>query len=318
MKRVFPFAILLAVVLMLPLACSLRDNGSAPTETAVSEPAASEPAASEPAAARLKGFEMAVTYPSRGICVHAAVNMPAREAGESLPLAVILHGHGGSNEGLCYIARALQNAGVASIRMDFSGCGASEESFTENNLINMKLDALAAIAYMEGEYGTDPSRVAFIGFSMGGRVALELVADGSAAPYKLMLIAPAASTKELINLFGGETAWDRMKREAGENGAAEFDAGVIQQLGPEFFAAIERVEDPTEKAAERFSGDALVIWSRDDTIVPAYVSENVAQKLSARTLVFDFGGHLNGLYAGSADPALKRMIEEALLLFAGE
>lgn len=311
MKRIaVPAALILALIFAFAPACAPHGEKPAPTE-----PVQTASGSEAPEATVLGGFERAVTYPSRGVEVPAVVLMPERRAGEAVPFAVILHGHGGSNEGLARIAEALCGAGVASIRMDFPGCGQSREDFTQNNLTNMKEDTLRAIDYMASEYGLSRENVSLIGFSMGGRISLELIAEGRVSPEKLMLIAPAASTRELINLFGGKTAWESMKREAGERGYAEFDAGIIQRLGPEFFAAIERVEDPTPAAAERFTGDALVVWSRDDTVVPAYVSENAAEKLGARTLVFEYGGHLNGLYSGPDDPALLKMEEEAVRLF---
>ena len=324
-RRIRIPAALLALALLLALVPACEKNNSKPNDTAA--PASSEAASfgtpdpettAEPEL--LEAFTASVTYPSRGVAVPATVMIPARRAGESLPFAVILHGHGGSNEGLGFIAEALCEEGFASIRMDFSGCGASTEDFSQNNLTNMKEDALRAIDFMESVYGCDPERVSLVGFSMGGRIALELTAEGSVAPEKLMLIAPAASTKELINLFGGSENWEAMKAEAEANGFARYYLGedYYQALGTEFFAAIERVEDPTEEAAARFSGDALVVWSWDDTVVPAYVSERTARALGASKLAFEYGGHLNGLYAGRNDPALLEMIRSARALFKAD
>jgi len=66
------------------------------------------------------------------------------------PLVVMAHGHGGTkdeNGGFTAIAETLAARGIATIRMDFPGSGASTEPFIQNNLTNMIADVAAARAY---------------------------------------------------------------------------------------------------------------------------------------------------------------------------
>lgn len=285
-----------------------------PGET--SAPAATLPVPTENAPKEYSYTEESFFYPSRGIDVPGYAVVPETEAGEKPPLAVILHGHGGTNEGLAHIARALAKAGIASIRMDFSGCGSSTESFRENNLTNMKTDALAAIAYMEERFGTDPDSVALIGYSMGGRASLELVEEGSVSPYAMLLIAPAASTTDLIRLFGGESRWKKMKADAFEKGFGLYNTGYSdQELGPEFFRAIERISDPVPGAAARFTGRALVVWSSNDGVVLPEVSRSAADALKAETLVSGTEGHACGLYGPPEGGFLQQIIEKTVVVF---
>jgi dienelactone hydrolase len=106
-----------------------------------------------------------------------------------LPYA-LAHGHGGSkdeNGGFTALAETLASCGVASIRMDFPGCGASVESFTENNITNMMADVAAARAYAVANAAIDGTAVGMFGYSMGGRVAILSASSG----YKsLGLLAP--------------------------------------------------------------------------------------------------------------------------------
>jgi esterase/lipase len=296
------------------LSCAPKKGEPAPSPLP-SEQAAETPAESP---AVLPYTEEDIFYPSRGIEVPARVVIPEGKAGEAAPLAVILHGHGGTNEGLRHIARALAELGIASIHPDFPGCGRSRESFRENNLANMKEDALAAIAYMESNYGTDPNLVGLVGYSMGGRISLELTAEGAVKPYAMLLIAPAASTKELINLFGGQRKWDSMKREAEEEGFARYyiTSDYYQELGAEFFSAIERVSDPSEDAAANFEGAACVVCSTDDYIVPWSVSKSVAKALGCETLEFSSEGHGYGLYGPADGELLSSVIEAAKRVFS--
>ena len=80
--------------------------------------------------------------------VPAILTLP--EASGKVPLVVMAHGHGGSKEeagGFTAIAEALAREGIASIRMDFPGCGASAEPFTANTVSAMLADFEAARVY---------------------------------------------------------------------------------------------------------------------------------------------------------------------------
>jgi dienelactone hydrolase len=85
------------------------------------------------------------------------------------------------------LAETLASRGVASIRMDFPGCGASVEPFTENNITNMMADVAAARAFAIANAAIDSTAVGMFGYSMGGRVAILSASSG----YKsLGLLAP--------------------------------------------------------------------------------------------------------------------------------
>ena len=130
----------------------------------------------------------AVTVVSRGVRVPAVLTLPS--AAGTYPLVVMAHGHGGSkdeNGGFAAIADALASRGIASIRMDFPGCGASAEPFTQNTITNMMVDVAAARAYAVGNAPIDARAVGIFGYSMGGRLAILSAASG----YKsLGLLAP--------------------------------------------------------------------------------------------------------------------------------
>ena len=83
-----------------------------------------------------RDFEIEV--PLRGAEVPASVVMPVGKG--RFPLVLMAHGHGGTrdeNGGFADIAETLAKHGMAVVRMDFPGCGASGESFQMNTLSNM-------------------------------------------------------------------------------------------------------------------------------------------------------------------------------------
>lgn len=323
-------AALLAALLAFSAACVKKNDApeETPAPTEASTPAPTQPAETVPTASatvlstealpteRSAVLGKAVRYPSRGVSVPATVCVPASP--EKPALAVFLHGFGGSRggsmSGFGKLASVLYNAGIASIRMDFAGCGESTESFSACSSASMKQDALNAVSYMCSEYGTDPDRVCLIGYSLGGRVALELTADGTIEPAALFLLAPAAETQLFIDLFGGRGIWDTLKRQAEENGRIGYDFFGIE-LGYDFFAGLERDDNPTPEAAERFEGRAAVVYARDDSVVPPAVSHRVAETLSCRELVLESGDHSCGLDLPTSDPVFIGIAEALLDLF---
>jgi dienelactone hydrolase len=119
------------------------------------------------------------TVRSRDVEIPVTFVHPIGTNDASTPLLVLAHGHGGTrNEagGFTRIAEDLAAKGIASIRMDFPGCGESAEPFTENNLTNMLADIQASRNFAIGQALVDKNRVGLLGFSMGGRLVLLLSA----------------------------------------------------------------------------------------------------------------------------------------------
>lgn len=85
---------------------------------------------------------------------------------------MLCHGFTGSRSGdghFAPLAADLAAQGIATVRLDFPGCGDSTEPFTAYTLSNMTDDVESAITYMQQTYGT--GRTALVGHSMGGRLA---------------------------------------------------------------------------------------------------------------------------------------------------
>ncbi len=114
-----------------------------------------------------------VTIPGTRGDIYATVQLPGKLArGEELPLVVLCHGFTGSRSGdghFAPLAADLAAQGIATVRLDFPGCGNSTEPFTAYTLSNMTDDVESAITYMQQTYGT--GRTALVGHSMGGRLA---------------------------------------------------------------------------------------------------------------------------------------------------
>ena len=94
--------------------------------------------------------------------------------GRRYPLAILSHGLISSKESSKYMAvsQTFAEAGVASCRFDYHGCGESGGNI-EQTTLSIRLDNLSAIFdHVLGHPSVDPQRVGIIGSSFGGSTGL--------------------------------------------------------------------------------------------------------------------------------------------------
>ncbi|MCV9962130.1 alpha/beta hydrolase [Pararhizobium sp. BT-229] len=125
--------------------------------------------------------------------------LPARDSA-SLPSLVWLGGYRSDMAGTkaVELERHAEGTGAACIRFDYSGHGASGGAFTDGTISRWLEESLAVVDHV------NPDRMVLIGSSMGGWIALRLIAELRARGEGgriagLVLIAPAPDfTSELI------------------------------------------------------------------------------------------------------------------------
>lgn len=250
---------------------------------------------SDSAEYQVKSYE--VKIPNRDSDIPATVVMPIGEG--EFPLVVMAHGHGGSREengGYSDIAEEMAKYGIATIRIDFPGCGESTESFQLNTLSNMMDDVDASIEYAMANYAIDSKRIGIFGYSMGARIALTMATDGKHDFDGLVLLAPAVDDMTMVNFLGGRDAWDRFYKEAQKSGFITFTTmwGSTQELSLEWFEDL-MVDNLIENASV-YSGKALVIFGEDDPVVSPLVSKATAGSLSAPILDVSGDSHSYSFY----------------------
>jgi dienelactone hydrolase len=262
---------------------------------------------------RATAFEyksMDTTVASRGVAVPVTYVQPVVAAGESFPLVVMLHGHGGSrNEagGYTSVAERLAARGIASIRMDFPGCGDSTESFANNNLGNMLQDIQASREFALTQGQVDKSRLGLLGYSMGGRLAL-LHAAAFGDYDAVVTWTPDALNGPggMIDFVGGQAAYDELKARAGRESFAPFTTrwGQEQKLGLQFFTDLE--ESRALDAAGKIEAPLLVLYGDLDDVVLPSVSEGLiaAATMSPEVLRHVVKGADHGLGLYNNEPAL--------------
>jgi dipeptidyl aminopeptidase/acylaminoacyl peptidase len=260
-------------------------------------------------------------YLSRGVYVPATVDIPMAAAEQKVPVVIMAHGHGGDREeagAFGWMARELSARGIASIRMDFPGCGDSPDPFSHNDITNMLEDLQAARDFVLAELPVDPERIGILGYSMGGRLAV-LAAEKS--PYAAMAVwSPVGQDGKagMLKFMGGEAAWVALRRKAEEEGQALFITpwGQQQELGLRWFVDLERSRP--ESAIATFSGPLLLVHgAADETVAPAnsrVLAAAARRATSTELFMVDDAGHGLGFYSGNEDIA-TRVIERTIGFF---
>lgn len=199
--------------------------------------------------------------------IPATIQLPAKSArGEELPLVVLCHGFTGNRQGdghFAPLAEDLAAHGIATVRLDFAGCGDSTEPYANYTLANMAADVDSMIGYMQATYGT--GKTALVGHSMGGRLASLYPQLGQYPVTALALWSPANGT----GLQGLEfLSIDNFA--AVEELAARADAeGSVAAWGVELSAAyIDGMRDSDPNAALQESGlPVLLTYSGNERIL---------------------------------------------------
>ena len=199
--------------------------------------------------------------------IPATIQLPAKSArGEELPLVVLCHGFTGNRQGdghFAPLAEDLAANGIATVRLDFAGCGDSTEPYANYTLANMAADVDSVIGYMQATYGT--GKTALVGHSMGGRLASLYPQLGQYPVTALALWSPANGT----GLQGLEfLSIDNFA--AVEELAARADAeGSVAAWGVELSAAyIDGMRDSDPNATLQDSGlPVLLTYSGNERIL---------------------------------------------------
>jgi dienelactone hydrolase len=262
-----------------------------------------------------------VTVMNGARAVPATVVVPDGEG--PFPAVVMNHGHGGGRQeggGFARLAKALADAGILTIRMDFPGSGDSKESFTEGYLSNMISDSNASLAYMLANYPVDPARLGILGYSMGGRIALTIGASGD-SPYKAMgLLAPSADPGKGLLLFfaGSEAEYERLYAEASsDKGYADYTTqyGQQQKLSKQWFDEL-LASKPLENISA-YKGAMLVVHGDKDVVIKPAENEAVVAAYPAASIVLvPDADHGYGFY--SDQPAVTALVEGSFVKFFAE
>ncbi len=93
-----------------------------------------------------------------------------------VPVVLTCHGFAGTKVGryrlYVRLAEALAKQGIATLRLDFRGCGDSEGSFSDTTLEGQVADAMCGLEFLTKHPNIDPNRIGVLGRSLGGPVSV--------------------------------------------------------------------------------------------------------------------------------------------------
>lgn len=258
---------------------------------------------------------------SRDTKIPVTIVIPKSESNEKFPLAVIAHGHGGNkdeNGGFNRIAEGLAKKGIASIRMDFPGCGDSTESFQKNVLSIMLQDIDSSVDYAIENMPIDKDNIGIIGYSMGGRLALTEAVKSDTFKWVATLAPSADPGEEFLESFVPN--YQELYDTAKENGYVDYTTvwGQVQELSKEWFD--ELIESNPTKLIEGYKGPLLVVYGDKDVTVPNSVQEKLietAEKSAEVEKVLVPGAdHGYGFYGGDNAEEISNTVVNSIVDFA--
>jgi hypothetical protein len=157
-----------------------------------------------------------LTFDSGGLTLAGTVTQPP--GADAAPGVLLVGGSGpldrdGNHKRLRLdisrqLAAALHDAGIASLRYDRRGVGASAGTFLAAGLHDNVADARAALEALRGRPGVDPRRVFVLGHSEGAIVAVAALAAGAPAAGAVLLAPTARSGADVLRWQSEQVAAD--------------------------------------------------------------------------------------------------------------
>lgn len=212
-------------------------------------------------------MEKQLTLRHDGLELTASLHYPTgggrQDKQEKKQAIVICHGFVGSRIGVDRLfvktARALAARGSYVLRFDYGGCGESTGDYGSLGFDSMIDQTRAAIDYIADMDDVDPRRVALLGHSLGGAVAIATAVRDKRVK-RLVLWSPVGYPFNDIVRIVGRSGYD----EAVQSGQTDY-AGYT--LSPLFFDSL--MQHQPFLSAPRFGGDVLLVHGTSDELIPA-------------------------------------------------
>lgn len=216
---------------------------------------------------------------------------------------VLIHGFGGDLDGWLFNIDALGEAATV-YALDLPGHGQSTKKLDNPSLATMT----AALSEFMQKAGIDSAHL--VGHSMGGAIAMHLASDDPAKVDSLTLICSAGLGKEiggyvdafvnaqgrkdlkpvLEQLFADKSLVSRqLVEDVLKYKRLDGVEVLLKDLASSLFAGQTQQQLTGEKLAARGAPPTLVIWGKQDEIIPAAHAENLP---GAKVVVFDDAGHM--------------------------
>ena len=207
--------------------------------------------------------------------IPAVLHMPDRN--EKVPAVILCHGTSAEKDeawGLfVYLAKALAEFGIASIRLDFAGCGESKADPMDLTFLGEVDDVEKVYAFLGEQEKIDMSRIGILGLSQGARVMATFLGN-----HPDDIEAAVSWSGSCHNGEGCFAHWfDDYYDVAQKQGYAQIAWGWQDNLilTKEWFDEL-RATKPMESLAA-YNGDLLAVGGTIDKIVPCEHAKEIAE-----------------------------------------
>lgn len=183
------------------------------------------------------------------------------------------------------IAEALALRGIASLRLDDRGVGASGGEYGSRTIAELADDATRALRALAATSGVDAEALGMVGHSEGALVAMQAVANGADAKVLVLLASPSSPGREIIALQQRYGAARMVRDSAPDRQPALIEA--LLQGSSEAVEALRRDSrgfrvlldfDPL-RVARRIRVPTLLLHGEQDAQVPVVQAEELAVAL---------------------------------------
>lgn len=264
--------------------------------------------------------EEVVTFSANG---QEVVGTLARPDGDPAPVVLMLHGFTGSRDELqteavpegvfARSAKALADAGMASLRIDFRGSGDStaDLSFADTTFEGQVSDALAALEYLETLDQVHSDDIYLIGWSQGGLVGTAVAGRSDALDAVALWAAPADPESTFGTLLDAATMEKALAGDPDEAVKVTLSWTEIE-LKRGFFEGIQTFDPVKEISA--YSGPLLVVQgSADTTVTPENADMLIAAHEGPEQLWVAEMDHVFNIFA--TNETLDLMLSETIGFF---
>ena len=211
-------------------------------------------------------METPVVFECKGQQLVGMLHLP--EGRTRVPAALLLHGFGSTKSEahrmFVKLARALEDHGIASLRVDYRGCGDSAGNFEDLTIRSQVLDASEALRYLVRHKRVNSRRLALIGMSLGGTIAAHVLAREPAKFKTAALWAPIADGGDILDEFSTPDAVASLA----QTGITEHWGN---QVGVEFIRQFAEMKPVREIIKAKCP--VLLVHGSDDETVPAEHSD---------------------------------------------
>ncbi len=226
--------------------------------------------------------EERITFSVEGMTVVGTLNLP--DGVENPPAILMLHGFTGSRDELeipavkegiyARAARMWADEGIASLRIDYRYNGDSDGDFADSTINAHVADGLAALDWLAKSGSVDASRLALVGWSMGGAVGAAVAARATHSLDAVALWAPGTNMASAIALMFGADKFKEGLASGGEPVKVTLPWGAEIALKSGFFESLYAIDPVAE--ITRYAGPLFVaVGTKDDVVYPQPISGQI-------------------------------------------